>query len=155
MLNQRRAPCSAQCVTRNVTDVIYLDTSALVKLVRVEDESDDLADWLDQRTEMPWITSALAEVELPRAIIRAGQLDRLSSVPSVLARVDLFEIDDVVRTTAAAYQDPQLRSLDAIHLATASVAASIATLVGLVTYDSRLAEVATALGMPIAAPGVG
>lgn len=139
---------------RNATDVIYLDTSALVKLVRVEEGSHDLADWLDQRTEMPWITSALAEVELPRAIIRTGQLERLASVPSVLARLDLFEIDEVVRTTAAAYQDPQLRSLDAIHLATASVAASVATLAALVTYDSRLAEAAALLGMPIAAPGV-
>ena len=134
--------------------MIYLDTSALAKLVRVEDGSHDLADWLDQRTEMPWITSALAEVELPRAIIRTGQLERLASVPAVLARLDLFEIDDVVRTTAAAYQDPQLRSLDAIHLATASVAASVATLAALVTYDSRLAEAAASLGMPIAAPGV-
>ena len=134
--------------------MIYLDTSALVKLVRVEDGSHDLADWLDQRTEMPWITSPFAEVELPRAIIRTGQLERLASVPAVLARLDLFEIDDVVSTTAAAYQDPQLRSLDAIHLATASVAASVATLAALVTYDSRLAEAAASLGMPIAAPGV-
>lgn len=134
--------------------MIYLDTSALVKLVRVEEGSHDLADWLDQRTEMPWIASALAEVELPRAIIRTGQLKRLASVPGVLARLDLFEIDDVIRTTAAAYQDPQLRSLDAIHLATASVAASVATLTALVTYDSRLAEAAASLGLPIAAPGL-
>jgi len=134
--------------------VIYLDTSALVKLVRVEDRSRDLAEWLDQRIEMPWITSALAEVELPRAIIRAGQIDRLASVPTVLARLDIFEIDDVVRTTAAAYRDPRLRSLDAIHLATASVAASFGTLAALVTYDGRLAESAAALGLPIAAPGM-
>lgn len=134
--------------------MIYLDTSALVKLIRVEKGSHDLADWLDQRTEMPWITSALAEVELPRAIIRTGQIERLASVPAVLARLDLFDIDDVVRTTAAAYQDPQLRSLDAIHLATASVAASVAPLAALVTYDSRLAEAAASLGIPIAAPGV-
>ena len=134
--------------------MIYLDTSALMKLVRVEAGSDDLADWLDQRIEMPWVTSTLAEVELPRAVIRTGQLDRLAAIPAVLARLDLFEMDDGVRTTAAAYQDPYLRSIDAIHLATASVAASIATLAALVTYDSRLAEAAAALGMPTAAPGV-
>lgn len=134
--------------------MIYLDTSALVKLVRVEDCSDDLADWLDQRIEMPWITSAVAEVELPRALIRAGQLDRLASVPTVLARLGVFGIDDVVRATAAAYRDAQLRSLDAIHLATANVAASIGTLAAVVTYDGRLAEAAAALGLPIAAPGV-
>jgi len=112
-----------------------------------------LADWLDQRIEMPWVTSTLAEVELPRAIIRTGQLERLASVPAVLARLDLFEIDDVIRSTAVAYQDPHLRSLDAIHLATASVAASVANLAALVTYDSRLAETAASLGMPTAAPG--
>jgi len=133
--------------------VIYLDTSALMKLVRIEAGSDDLADWLDQRIEMPWVTSTLAEVELPRAIIRTGQLERLASVPAVLARLDLFEIDDVIRSTAVAYQDPHLRSLDAIHLATASVAASVANLAALVTYDSRLAETAASLGMPTAAPG--
>lgn len=132
--------------------MIYLDTSALVKLLRAEAESDELADWLDEHTEMRWISSALVEVELPRAIIRTGRLERLASVPAVLARLDLFEIDDVVRTTAAAYQDPDLRSLDAIHLATASVAASVAPLEALVTYDNRLAEAAKALGLRTASP---
>lgn len=132
--------------------MIYLDTSALVKLIRPEPESDPLADWLDERIEMRWIASTLAEVELPRAIIRTGQLERLASVPAVLARLDLFEMDDVVRSTAAAFQDSDLRSLDAIHLATASVAASVATLIALVTYDSRLAEAAGSLGMAVVAP---
>lgn len=133
--------------------MIYLDTSALVKLVRAEAESSALADWLDERLEMPWLTSALAEVELPRAIIRAGRPELLASVPVVLSRLDLFDIDDVVRAIAAAYQDPRLRSLDAIHLATASVAASVATLTAFVTYDGRLAESAASLGMPAMAPG--
>ena len=65
--------------------MIYLETSALVKLIRIEAESDELGDWLDERTEIRWITSALAELELPRAIravapegvirgaVRAGQ----------------------------------------------------------------------------------
>jgi predicted nucleic acid-binding protein len=110
--------------------------------------------WTQTETLKGRLQSTLAEVELPRAVIRTGQLDRLAAIPPVLARLDLFEIDDVVRTTAAAYQDPYLRSVDAIHLATASVAASIATLAALVTYDSRLAEAAAALGIPTAAPGV-
>ncbi|MCX2929327.1 type II toxin-antitoxin system VapC family toxin [Mycobacterium sp. CVI_P3] len=133
--------------------MIYLDTSALVKLVRLERESTDLADWLDERTELRWITSTLAEVELPRALIRAGHLAGLAAVPAVLARLDRFEIDSVVRATAAAFQDPALRSLDAIHLATADVAASVATLTAFVTYDSRLSGAAHALSMPTAAPG--
>jgi predicted nucleic acid-binding protein len=132
--------------------VIYLDTSALVKMIRIEVESDDLVDWLDQRAEIPWITSVLAEVELSRAI-RTVSPDGLSAIPSVLARLDRFEIDPVIRATAAAYPDPGLRSLDAIHLATAQIAASTASLTALVTYDSRLSQSANALGMAVAAPG--
>lgn len=74
-------------------------------------------------------------------------------MPSVLARLDRFEIDAVIRSTAAAYPDPAMRSLDAIHLATAQTAASAAPLTALVTYDDRLSEVADALGMTIVAPG--
>lgn len=134
--------------------MLYLDTSALVKLVLAEPHSMELADWLDLHSEMRWITSTVADVELPRAIIRAGQHDGLASVPAVLARLDRFEIDHVVRTTAAAFRDPGLRTLDAIHLATASVAASAATLEAFVTYDVRLAEGAVALGLTAVAPGV-
>lgn len=133
--------------------MIYLDTSALVKLIRVEPESDELADWLDARSEMPWLTSALAEVELPRALIRVGVLDGLPAIPSILARLDIFEMDGVVRTTAAAYRDPTLRSLDAIHLATAQLAASVGPLTAFVSYDHRLAEAAHSLGMTTVAPG--
>jgi predicted nucleic acid-binding protein len=132
--------------------VIYLDTSALVKLIRIEAESDDLGDWLDERTQIRWITSALAEVELPRAI-RAVAPEGLPAVPSVLARLDRFDIDPVIRSTAASYPDPALRSLDAIHLATAQVAASTAPLTALVTYDGRLSDAADALGMTTVAPG--
>jgi uncharacterized protein len=131
--------------------VIYLDTSALVKLIRIEAESDTLADWLDERTELHWITSALAEVELPRAI-RAVAPEALPAIPSVLARLDRFAIDPVVRSTAAAYPDPALRALDGIHLATAQIAGSTAPLTALVTYDSRLGAAATALGITVSAP---
>ena len=142
------------CATKNVTDVIYLDTSAVVKLVNAESQSDELADWLDARSEMRWISSVLVEVELARAIIRSGRLEQLAAVPAVTAMLDLFEIDDVVRGTAASYQDPGLRSLDAIHLATAGVAASVADLAALVTYDRRLAAAATEVGLPTAMPGL-
>ena len=75
-------------------------------------------------------------------------------MPALRARRARFEMDSVVRTSGAAYQEPGLRSLDAIHLATASVAASTAALCAFVTYDSRLAETADALGMPTLAPGL-
>lgn len=132
--------------------MIYLDTSALVKLVRSEPESDELGDWLDDHTEIPWITSSLTEVELPRAI-RSAAPEGLPAVPSVLARLDRFEIDSVIRATAAAYTQPSLRSLDAIHVATAQVAASAAPLTALITYDTRLGEAAEVLGMTVVAPG--
>jgi uncharacterized protein len=64
-----------------------------------------------------------------------------------------FEIDSVIRSTAAAYLDLALRSLDAIHLATAQTAASTAPLTALVTYDNRLREAANALGMATITPG--
>lgn len=132
--------------------MIYLETSALVKLIRIEVESDDLDDWLDERTEIRWITSTLTEVELPRAI-RAVAPQGLPSVPAVLARLDRFEIDQIIRSTAAAYPNSALRSLDAIHLATAQTAAATAPLTALVTYDSRLGEAADSLGITVVAPG--
>jgi predicted nucleic acid-binding protein len=93
--------------------VIYLDTSALVKLIRIEAESDALGDWLDQHTELRWITSTLAEVELPRAI-RAIAPEGLSAVPSVLARLDRFEIDSVVHWTRDTW--PLLNPPHRLHL---------------------------------------
>jgi predicted nucleic acid-binding protein len=69
--------------------VIYLETSALVKLIRIEIESDTLDEWLNERTEMRWITSPLTEFELPRAI-RAVAPEELTAVPSVPARLDLL-----------------------------------------------------------------
>lgn len=132
--------------------MIYLETSALVKLIRIEIESAALGDWLDEHAELRWITSVLTEVELPRAI-RAVAPEGLPAVPFVLARLDRFEIDSVIRSTAAAYPDAAMRSLDAIHLATAQTAAAAAPLTALVTYDNRFREAAESLGIPVAAPG--
>lgn len=132
--------------------MIYLETSALVKLIRIETESDALGRWLDEHTEMRWITSTLTEVELPRAI-RAAAPEGLAAVPTLLARLDRFEINDVIRSTAGAYPNPTLRSLDAIHLATAQVAASVAPLAALVTYDDRLTQAAEDLAVSVTAPG--
>ena len=126
--------------------MIYLDTSALVKLIRREEASDALGDWLDERIDLRWITSTVTEVELARAI-RVAAPEGLPAVPSVLARLDRFEIDPVVRSTAAAYADSGLRTLDAIHLATAQTAAAVAPLTAFVTYDSRLAEAAQRLAI--------
>lgn len=132
--------------------MIYLDTSALVKQIRLEHESYALADWLDAHREISWITSTLTEIELTRAI-RAVAPERLSAVPSVLARLDRFEVDALIRTTAASYSDPTLRSLDAIHLATAQIVAAEFQLTAFITYDNRLAASAKTAGIPTFSPG--
>jgi predicted nucleic acid-binding protein len=131
--------------------MIYFDTAALVKLVRREPETDSLFDWLGSRPGASMVSSALSEVELPRAL-RRTEPALLAAVPAVLQRIALYEIDDLVRATAAAYPDAQLRSLDAIHLATAHAAIGDA-LTYFVTYDKRLAAAARAIGLPVAQPG--
>ena len=131
--------------------MLYLDTSALVKLVRREPESDALADWLDAHESVPWVSSTLVDVELPRALRRVDSA-RLVDVPSVIARVARYEMNEVVRDAAAAFPDPTLHSPDAIHLATAHTVFG-AELTAFVTYDQRLLEAAGAIGLPTAVPG--
>ena len=131
--------------------MLYLDTAALVKLVRREVASDALVDWLAAQPDELLLSSALAEVELPRAL-RRTEPALLAAIPALLARIALYEIDALVRATAAAYTDPTLRSLDAIHLATAD-AVLADDLTAFVTYDRHLLTAASALGLPTASPG--
>ncbi|ONI66876.1 VapC toxin family PIN domain ribonuclease [Kribbella sp. ALI-6-A] len=131
--------------------MIYLDTAALVKLVRREVASDALVDWLNTHSDRLLVSSAIAEVELPRAL-RRTEPELLAAVPALLARIAVYEIDDLVRRTAAAYPDESIGSLDAIHLATADAVLGD-DLTAFVTYDRRLLAAADALGLPIAAPG--
>lgn len=130
--------------------MIYLDTAALVKLVRREPESDALVDWLGDRVDTPLVTSALVEVELPRAL-RRTEPELVAAVPALLQRLARYEIDDLVRTTAASYPAPELRSLDAIHLATAQAVFG-GQLSAFVSYDRRLLGVAAALALPVESP---
>jgi predicted nucleic acid-binding protein len=129
--------------------MLYLDTSALVKLVHPEAETDALVRWLGERPDLPWVASALVEVELVRAVRVAEPAD-LVHVPAVLARVDMVDIDGIVRANAAAVAPETVRSLDAIHLATALELA--ADLTALVAYDKRLGEAAAAAGLTWTAP---
>ena len=131
--------------------MIYLDTSAVVKLIRREAASDDLIDWLAERHPELIVSSALTEVELPRAI-RRSEPDLLPAIPGALQRLALYDIDETVRATAAAYEDPMVRSLDAIHLATADAILGD-DLSEFVSYDKRLLASAGAIGLPTASPG--
>jgi uncharacterized protein len=133
--------------------VIYLDSAALVKLVRAEDETGALVSWLNARSDQRLVASVLVDVEVPRAL-RRSQPGVLGAVAATLARIDRIEIDAAVRATAAGYVDSNLRSLDAIHLATAAeLVASGKAVSAFVTYDVRLAEVARACTFTVVAPG--
>jgi uncharacterized protein len=128
-------------------EVVYLDSSALVKLVVAEPESDALTAYLAQRPQRA--SSALARVEVPRAV-RAHGPGAVSRARALLARVSLLHLDDALLDAAANLEGPHLRSLDAIHVASAqTVAARDATLV---TYDGRMADVAKRHGLAVAAP---
>lgn len=132
--------------------MIYLDTAALVKLVRVEAETAGLVTWLTNHRAEPLVASALVEVELPRAL-RRSQPGVLGGVAAVIARLHRYEIDAAVRATAGAYPEPGRRSLDAIHLATAELlVASGHPITAFVTYDMRLGEAAGRAGLTVVAP---
>ncbi|MEO9044172.1 MAG: type II toxin-antitoxin system VapC family toxin [Candidatus Dormibacter sp.] len=130
--------------------MIYLDSAALVKLIRREAATTELTEWLNARAEAPLLSSALVEVEVPRALRRVAP-DALPAVPQTLARLYRVEIDAAIRAAAGALSDPEVRSLDAIHLATAQ--AMGAGLQAFVTYDRKLLHAADALGLPTASPG--
>jgi predicted nucleic acid-binding protein len=133
--------------------VIYLDSAAIVKLVRREQHSESLVAWLSERSDAPLVSSALVEVEVPRALRRCAP-QALTAVPAALARLYRIEMDATVRATAAAFQEPSLRSLDAIHLATAQLLASRpdSAFEAFVTYDQRLLAAVAAAGLPVASP---
>jgi uncharacterized protein len=127
--------------------VVYLDSSALVKLVVREAESDALVRYLG---EHPNRTScALARVEVVRAVIAHGQA-ATTRARQLLGRVSLLRLDDVLLDDAASLDGPVLRSLDAIHLAAARALGD--DLVELVTYDHRMVEAAQRIDLPVGAP---
>ena len=129
--------------------MIYLDSAAVVKLVRHEPSTAALVGWLNARTGVPLVSSVLVEVEVPRALRRSAPA-ALPAVPATLGRLYRLEIDATVRAAAASFLDPNLRSLDAIHLATALQLGS--QLNFFLSYDSRLLAFAQVAGLPVARP---
>jgi len=127
--------------------VTYLDSSAIVKLAVEEPESAALRRYLRRRR--PFVTSALARTEVARALLPLGQA-AVRRGQDVLSRVDLVRVNERVLSTAGALLPVELRSLDAIHLATAQQLGT--DLARVVTYDERMAAAAGALGWSVAAP---
>ena len=129
--------------------LIYLDSSALVKLVVREPESTALLTFLREHGERA--SSTLALTEVPRALRRAG-FGRVEGrrARAVLGGVALVDADRHILLAAAAHEPPTLRTLDAIHLATALTLGR--DLAALVTYDRQLTEAAGRAQVEVAAP---
>ena len=135
--------------------VIYLDTSAAMKLVRPEAQSADLSRWLRKRHGIPVVSSLLIEVELLRATRRRAPQSEARAL-EVLSGVGVVAVSHSVIARAAGYKNPDLRSLDAIHLATAEHVVDVSgeTLEALVAYDDRLLAAAQQVGLRVVAPGM-
>jgi predicted nucleic acid-binding protein len=112
----------------------YVDSSALVKLAVREPESAALRRYLGRRR--PLVSSALARTEVVRALLPLGS-EAVRRGRDVLARVELLRLSDRVLDAAGLLAPADLRSLDAIHLASAEQLGS--DIRGFVTYDERLA----------------
>jgi predicted nucleic acid-binding protein len=129
--------------------MLYLDSSAVVKLVRSEPETPALLELLRSRPDV--ISSALARVEVTRAVRRLKRPgDIKQRVVAALMRVALVPIDAEVLTGAADVLPPEIRSLDAIHLATALLLRDDVD--GFVTYDRQLGMAARTAGIPVLSP---
>jgi len=142
--------------------VIYFDTCALIKLIRDDKDSPALGAFIDARPGTRWFTSELARAELARAIRRVnhdnhgkltdGQRLRkeLGYAESLWDRLDLVPVSTRVLDDAGALDQPFLRTLDAIHLATAKSVGN--TLAAFVTYDKKLAAAAKQAGLQALSP---
>lgn len=129
---------------------LYLDSSALVKLVKRESESSALRRFLRRHRVDGRVTSALARVEVVRAVSGGGPA-AVAHARRQLARVDHINLErDLLEDAATIAPGSVLRSLDAIHLVSARAIG--ADLRALVTYDQRMKDAAVAVGLVVAAP---
>jgi len=125
----------------------YVDSSAIVKLVVAEPESKALRRYLSRR--QPLVSSALARTEVARALLPSGP-EAVARGHDALQRIQLLRVNDRVLSDAGRMEPAELRSLDAIHLASASqLGASVKQIV---TYDERMAGAAKAIGWSVASP---
>ena len=132
--------------------MICLDSSALLKLLVEEAESAALVRWMAQHSEVPAVSSELALVEVVRAVRRlAPEVE--PDARALVAQLDLVPLSSEVIAQAAGVGDPMLRTLDALHLASALVVREALTF--FVVYDHRLAAAASAAGFEVRQPGAG
>jgi predicted nucleic acid-binding protein len=126
--------------------VLYVDTSASVKLLLAEDASDALAAFLRVQ-DAPLLTSRVGIVEL-RRVGRRGNASA-DRADAVAASFTVIELDSTIERLAVGL-DARLRTLDAVHLASALAVGEALT--GFVCYDERLAATAASAGLPVVTP---
>lgn len=128
----------------------YLDSSALLKLLFEEPESAQLEHWVSEQLDIPGVSSELVKIEVVRATRRLDP-QVLPAARRLVAQLDLIPITSDLIESAADLGSDLLRSLDAIHLASALSLGSALT--AFVAYDARLATAAQNADLPIAQPG--
>lgn len=129
--------------------MIYFDTSALMKLILIEEETPALEAWLDEHADQRWATSELTRVELLRGVMRR-EPTMLLQAQQLISRMIRIPLVDGILQFAATCQPPVLRSLDAIHLASALEYRK--DIDWMLVYDKRLLEVANLNGINVASP---
>ena len=127
----------------------YLDSSALAKLVVREPESHDLRHFLTQSRLM--VTSVISATEIRRAAQRISNV-AVEATPRVMSIVAQMDVTRDLLLAAAKVQPAHLRTLDAIHLATAMDLSS--ELDSFITYNIKLAEAAVLAGLRVEQPGL-
>jgi len=127
---------------------VYLDSSAIVKLVAEEAESNALLRYLAERPAR--FTSQIARIEVPRALARAHGADAARAAVPVLDRIVTVALDDQIVSIAAQLAPSGLRTLDAVHLASAMAVGEELDVV--VAYDHRLGDAARRAGLAVASP---
>ena len=127
----------------------YADTSAVIKLLVEETDSKAFAAFYDAHSDAEWVSSDLLRIELTRAAARAMPA-LLPDARELLLAFSCISIDDDIVEGAMNEPYRGLRSLDAIHLATARILAP--ELDALVTYDDRLLRAATDAGLVTVSP---
>jgi uncharacterized protein len=128
--------------------VIYIDTSAFLKLVRAEDETEALQEFLAEHRR-PLISSVLLVIETRRAVLRED-VALLPRADVLLTRVGQVGLSHGLVESASRLPDRALRSLDAIHLATTLLLGD--EVEAFITYDKRLASAARSQGVTVTAP---
>jgi predicted nucleic acid-binding protein len=128
---------------------IYLDTSALVKLVVAEKESQSLRSFLIERTDNSLFSAALSRTELIRAVAPNGA-QAIAAARQLLSGLDTVVLTRQLLDDAGTLQPLRLRSLDAIHLVAAQRAGD--KLRAVITYDVRMISAAADLGLATESP---